>query len=175
MAELQKMNNTPNDKSNDRPFGQSNYDKKLLVPTWKDFHYKFILFLPLTESTFGSSEPPKQVFLEQDLRKLDKLFLADFEGFTHRIANPSEIGQWPMLIAAKQEIIINEHAQYTVYSQRTRAALNYFDELKERLEIRTVELGAKQDIIVIDQSEVNFSTKPSFNKDFLEHLLRTAK
>ncbi len=100
------------------------------------------------------------------------MFLADFEGFTHRIESPSEIGEWPLLRGKIKKIMINKHAQYTVYSQRTREALNYFDELKERLEIRSKELGVKQDIIVIDQSEVTFSTEPSFNKNFLRHLLR---
>jgi len=156
-----------------RPFGQGVYNKKLLVPTWKDFHYKFTLFLPLTESTMGSNEPPKQVFTTQDLYNLNKLFLEDFEGVTQGKEDPSKIGRWPK--GRTKRTIVNEHAIFEIYSQRTREALNYFDELKEKLEIRAVELGAKQDIIVIDQSEVTFATKPSFNKNFLRHLLRRAK
>lgn len=160
-------------KSKNRPFGQGIYDKKSLVPIWKDFHYKFTLFLPLTEHTLGSSWPEKQVFRKEDLDNLNKLFLEDFDGVTYAKENPSKVGQWPK--GRTRRTIVNEHAIFEIYSQRTREALNYFDELKERLEIRAKELGAKQDIIVIDQSEVTFATKPSFNKNFLKHLLRNTK
>lgn len=160
-------------KTKSRPFRQGIYDKKLLVPTWKDFHYKFTLFLPLTESTLGSNKPPKEVFLREDQENLKKLFLEDFDGVSYAKETPSKVGRWPK--GRTRRTIVNEHALFEVYSQRTREALNYFDELKERLEIRAKELGAKQDIIVIDQSEVAFARKPSFNKNFLKHLLREAK
>lgn len=160
-------------KMKSRPFRQGVYDKKLLVPTWDDFHYKFTLFLPLTESTLGSNKPSKEVFLKEDIMNLRDLFFEDFDGVTFGKESSSKIGQWPK--GRTRKTIVNEHAIFEIYSQRTREALNYFDELKERLEIRAKELGAKQDIIVIDQSEVTFATKPSFNKNFLEHLLRNAK
>lgn len=153
-----------------RPFKQGVYDKTQLVPNWKDFHYKFTLFLPLTESVLGSNKPKKEVFPRTDLEKLNELFLNDFEGVTFEIKTPSRAGRWPQ--GRTKKTIVNEHAIYEIYSQRTREALNYFDELKERLEIRAEKLGAKQDIIVIDQSEVTFSTKPSFNRNFLRQLLR---
>jgi hypothetical protein len=151
-----------------RPFEQGKYSKKRLMPTFKDFHYKFTLKLPMSEYTLGSTEPSKPVFLQEDLDNLDKLFRNDFGGFTRKIETPSEFGQWN----SAKEIIVNEHAIYEIFTARTREALNYFDELKERLHIRAEKLGVKQDIIVIEQHEITFSTKPSFNKKFLGHLLR---
>jgi hypothetical protein len=88
------------------------------------------------------------------------------------IETPSSVGQW---IDARKKVIVNEHARFEVYSQRTREALNYFDELKERLHIRAEKLGAKQDIILIEQSEVTFAIKPPYNKKFLKLLLRRSQ
>ncbi|MDE1871204.1 MAG: hypothetical protein KGI06_03110 [Candidatus Micrarchaeota archaeon] len=155
-------------KSSSRPFGQGDYDKNLLQPTFKDFQYKFVAFLPMSESTLGSNKK-KQVFSKEDLGELGRLFNDDFGGFTLGRESPSSLGQW---IDISKNVIVNEHARFEVFSQRTREALNYFDELKERLHIRAEKLGAIQDIILIEQSEVTFAIKPTFNKKFLELLLR---
>lgn len=148
------------------------YDKKLLEPTFKDFHYKFILLLPVSEYTLGSTEPAKEIFKNEDLKGVEQLFRSDFGGFTHQrsVVDPSTEGQW--IKGTTNETIVNEHAMYQIYSARTREALNYFDELKERLHVRAEELGAKQDIIVIEQSEVTFAIKPPFTEEFLQLLLR---
>lgn len=158
------------EKTSSRPFGQGRYSRKLLKPNFRDFHYKFLLKLPLSEYTLGSNEPPKTVFLDEDLQNLNKLFRIDFGGFTRKIETPSEIGQWGE--AKTKNTIVNEHALYEVYSSRTREALNYFDELNGRLRTRAEELGAEQEIIVIEQNEITFATEPSFNKTFLKQLLR---
>ena len=51
-------------------------------------------------------------------------------------------------------------------------AVDYFTELQQRLHIRAEERGSKQDIIVIEQIEVTFINKPSFDSEFLKILLR---
>lgn len=155
-------------KTKNRPFGQGIYDKNLLQPTFTDFQYKFVVFLPMSESALGSNKQ-KQVFSKDDLGELGRLFNDDFGGFTLGKEAPSSLGQW---IDISKNIIVNEHARFEVFSQRTREALNYFDELKERLHIRAEKLGTKQDIILIEQSEVTFAIKPTFNKKFLKLLLR---
>jgi hypothetical protein len=153
-----------------RPFGQGIYRRELLRPTFDEFNYKFRILLPVSEYTLGSAKPPKPVFLSIDLRNLDKLFREDFGGLTRPMITPSAIGQY--IMGTTEKTVANEHAIFEVFSLRTREALNYFVELKERLEIRSEQLGAKQDIIAIEQSEVTFAARPSFNKQFLELILR---
>jgi len=153
-----------------RPFGQGIYRKELLRPTFDEFNYKFRVLLPVSEYTLGSSKPPRPVFLSEDLRNLDRLFREDFGGLTRPMITPSAVGQY--IIGTTKKTVANEHAIYEVFSLRTREALNYFVELKERLEIRSEELGAKQDIVAIEQNEVTFAARPSFNEQFLKLILR---
>jgi len=153
------------EKNNNRPFGQRAYNPDLLRPTFSDYHYKFILIIPISESVIGRIES-KPVFKEEDLRDLEKLFRSDFGGYSI----PKQIdGQWDN---PNKEIVSNEHVRYDVYSQRNKLAIDYFTELQQRLHIRAVERDAKQDIIVVEQIEITFINKPSFDMEFLKILMR---
>lgn len=106
------------EKNNNRPFGQSTYNKDLLKPTFNDYHHKFILLIPTKERTIGV------------------------------------------------------HVRYEVYSQRNKTAIEYFTELQLHLYERSREIGAKQEIIVVEQTEVTLIDKPTYSVDFLKVLLR---
>lgn len=148
-----------------RPFGQRVYNTELLKPTFSDYHHKFTLIIPINERIIGVNES-KQVFKEEDLREIEKLFKDDFGGFSV----PKGIdGQWVNL---NDKIVFNEHVRYDIYAQRNKLAVDYFTELQQRLHVRAEERGSKQDIIVIEQTEATFINKPSFDPEFLQILLR---
>ncbi len=143
-----------------RPFGQSDtYDKNLLRPTFKGFHYKFTLLLPLTERAPGSRIlMPVFGRTEQDM--LETLFTDDFHGYSHsNLKGPFVEGKWKEDDISKPAF--NKHARYEVYSLRGNEPLNYFTELKARLhQYAEVELKIGQKEIVIEQHEVNFISEP---------------
>jgi len=140
-----------------RPFEQSEYNSRNFKPNFEGFHYKFSVLVPTKVIRNGKKE---RVFLKTDLKKLNALFDDDFGGYTrHKVE-----GEW---INPQKEIIVNEHMRYEIYSKRNEKAIEYFRELKENLE-----LYKKEDVIVIEQTEVTFM--PTFSYK-VRNLLRKIK
>ncbi len=131
----------------ERPFGQS-VCRTDLSPTFKGAHYKFTLFLPVTEKVVGEQiyEP---VFTKGDLEKLCDLFNADFGGATLFMAPgpPPLKGTWK----DGDKVVINGHAKLDVYSRLSKEAEDYFTELKARIMRHVDEVRhMRQDEIVIE-------------------------
>ena len=88
---------------------------------------------------------------------LEKLFLRDFDGVTYSrdAKHPLLEGVWKNI--RTDENTVNKHALYEVYSQRNNKVIEYFKELKTRLHTYAEkELSMKQEVIVIEQTEITF-------------------
>lgn len=158
-----------------RPLRPSDkYDRERLKPNFRDHHHKLILLIPMRESVIGE-EGSKSVFIQKDLDELEELFLKDFEGLggPEIIRKPLKRGKWKNDLT--NNVIVNEHTLYEIYGQRNKTVIDYFTELMENLHVRAIDRGAKQEIIVFEQSEVTFISEPSFSKEFLEHLLHKSE
>jgi hypothetical protein len=141
-------------KGNSSSFGQPIYGTRVFKPTFEGYHYKFSVLLPTAVIRGGKQD---QVFTKQDFKKLSIRFDNDFGGFTqHKV-----VGEW---INPQKEIIVNEHMRYEIYSRRHDKAVEYFKDLRDQLELYK---GEK--IIVIEQSEVTFVSRPAPK---IKHLLR---
>ena len=124
-------------------------------PTFEGYHYKFSVLLPTL--VIRNSGKQEQIFTKQDFKNLNTRFDNDFGGFTRlKVA-----GEW---VNTQKEIIVNEHMRYDIYSRRHDKSIDYFKELKDQLELYK---GEK--IIVIEQSEVTFISRPAIK---VRHLLR---
>ncbi|MDE1870940.1 MAG: hypothetical protein KGI06_01740 [Candidatus Micrarchaeota archaeon] len=157
------------------------YDKHLefFKPTLEGYHYKFSIFLPISEEKVTKGKYPIQqiIFGKTDLDALRKLFISQFKGVTqfryditytkreignipkyilpemplpgvspHILTSPTLKGSW---VDENRRPIVNEHAQYHIYTQRHDKAVEYFKDLKEILE-----KYSKEKVILIEQSEV---------------------
>jgi len=159
------------DKDNDR-FGQPRQSArtlKLLKPTFEDYHYKFSLLLPLSaQIIYPRKEPLKKVFKTGDFEKLEVLFDDDIGGYT-KVASKKDpmIGAW---LTPDEKIVINEHAQYEIYTQRHPKAIEWFRTLKQNLEVYK-----EQKVLVIEQTEVTFVPAGPNLKQLLRKLDRSEK
>lgn len=145
------------EKSDNRPFGQREYQTELFKPTFEGYHFKFTLLLPIYEYKIGQESSSKEVFRSKELDMLEKLFLRDFDGVTYSrdAKHPILEGVWKNI--RTDENTVNRHALYEIYSQRHDKVIEYFKELKTRLHTYAEkELNMKQDVIVIEQTEVTF-------------------
>jgi len=153
---------TTRHKVDSRPFGQSKYPLSLIRPTLEGYHYKFEILVPISSRIIAPKlKPEKTVFGEHDLGELSRLFYNDFHGATYSskdVNHPLLQGRW---INDAGETVINKHVLYEVLTKRDEKVIEYFKELKERLQ-----LYGKQKVLVIEQTEVTI-IPPMTNLDQL--------
>ena len=82
-----------------------------------------------------------------------------------RAHNPLLKGEWDNIKTG--EVIVNKHALYEVYGKRTSKTLEFFTELHEMLHHVAEQRGAKQDIIITEQTEVTFICPSPFQLNLL--------
>jgi len=133
------------------------YDRETLEPKFHEgYHHKFTIILPISEEVLDKPETLKRVFTDDDLEGLKILFKRYFGGSTYpeETQHPLIAGQWEN--PKTGETIVNKHVSLSVYSKRNIKSIEFFNELKEILHDIAQKRRAKQEEIVIEQSEVTF-------------------
>jgi hypothetical protein len=143
-------------RANERPFGQREYDVNLLRPVSEGKNYKYTILLPIWELYLESNDPPKAVFLSEDLQKLRLLLREDFRGVTYSkdIEHAMLQGEW---IDEKGRTVINSHSRFEVYARINSTVVKYFAELKTRLHQYVKEVrNAEQEEILVERTISTF-------------------
>ena len=148
-------------KNESNPYEQSKHTVRLIKPNFEaGYHFKFNLLVPINVKIIGK-RGTKPVFTKYDIGEIKSELIKNFEGVTYSAAR----GDW--IENRTGEIVVNNHARFEIYTKRNDRAVDYFKELRERLQ-----LHKDEKIIMIEQTEVTFIPRPVTK---VRHLLRTIK
>ncbi len=126
-----------------RLFGQPRFaETDLRLQEFKGPAYKFEIFLLI------SGRARKRLFNEKDIKKLRTLLNADFGGCSYRrgLTHPLLEGEW---INEQGQVEHNVHVVFEVFGKQDERCLEYFKQLKKRLE-----KVSREEIILIQMTPI---------------------